>query len=562
MGKKSKRNRAVSKTQRSDPPDMNDIVGKFSRLLDKDDYEGLAKVEADVRQATLLETTDPGLGGCIYYNMAKALYDKCNGIASSKVIHYMERSFTLLVENTTIMDRSTSSILTSSKEYLRSTHSCVMFLVTLYIQEEKYDQALATVKRFIASISHEFIDPKLILDISFRFRGAFQFQPGVVDILTTILGTINTSWSTEDKASSYTEFGQAYTYLFEYEKSLSFFQKALSITEDSEMKVEVLAQLGYMHRCSCNYKKGLAVLNQALTILSAESSSGVKNNSWSKPKLVRIHTLMGEVLSDRGKQKYDLQALEHFEFALGIIKEGCRGVYEEAPAIYQGLGSTHARLGNWDEANKALNLDFNEDQRANSGSDNRSRNNSVHTSILCRQIGKVCLDQYCSDDRLLHDTQKREKILKQVEFSTWKSFEWYDGGGGGAGTSDDYLNWAQLKYFLGEIEEAKEYLMMYFKKEMKKEGEFCRECGRRAEKGTKISMCSICEVVDYCSKTHQKLAWNRGRLRHKVMCPFLKRWRGTVLAKAENRLERTESFEDICQDLFETVCVLKYESEN
>ena len=106
MGKKSKSNRAVSKTQRSDPPDMKDIMGKFSRLLDKDDYEGLAKVEADVRQATLLETTDPGLGGCIYYNMAKALYDKCNGIASSKVIHYMERSFTLLVENTTIMDRT------------------------------------------------------------------------------------------------------------------------------------------------------------------------------------------------------------------------------------------------------------------------------------------------------------------------------------------------------------------------------------------------------------------------------------------------------------------------
>ena len=54
MGKKSKSHRAVSKTQRSDPPDMNDIMGKFLRLLDKDDYEGLAKVEADVRQATLL----------------------------------------------------------------------------------------------------------------------------------------------------------------------------------------------------------------------------------------------------------------------------------------------------------------------------------------------------------------------------------------------------------------------------------------------------------------------------------------------------------------------------
>ena len=55
---------------------------------------------------------------------------------------------------------------------------------------------------------------------------------------------------------------------------------------------------------------------------------------------------------------------------------------------------------------------------------------------------------------------------------------------------------------------------------------------------------------------HQTLAWRKGRLSHKVMCPFSKRYR--LVAKAKNSID-TESYEDICKDIFETVCVLKYE---
>ena len=64
--------------------------------------------------------------------------------------------------------------------------------------------------------------------------------------------------------------------------------------------------------------------------------------------------------------------------------------------------------------------------------------------------------------------------------------------------------------------------------------------------------------MDYCSEAHLTRAWRRGRLSHKVMCPFLRRWRRA--ANAENSIE-TESFENICNDFFETVCVRKYEVE-
>jgi len=119
------------------------------------------------------------------------------------------------------------------------------------------------------------------------------------------------------------------------------------------------------------------------------------------------------------------------------------------------------------------------------------------------------------------------------------------------------LNRAQVAYFIAGIEEANKLLMGYFEAEMKKKkGIYCHSCTRTAGKGsTDIKICRNCQVVDYCSEAHQTLAWRRGRLSHKVMCPFLKRYR--LVAKAKNRID-TEPVEDIWKDFFETVCVLKY----
>ena len=123
------------------------------------------------------------------------------------------------------------------------------------------------------------------------------------------------------------------------------------------------------------------------------------------------------------------------------------------------------------------------------------------------------------------------------------------------------LNCAQVAYLLAEeIDHANELLMLYFEGEYeKRNGICCRLCNRKAGNGTDIKICRSCQVVDYCSEAHQTLAWRRGRLSHKVMCPFLKRYR--LVAKAKNRIDKGEPVEDICKDFFETVCVLKYEVE-
>jgi hypothetical protein len=156
------------------------------------------------------------------------------------------------------------------------------------------------------------------------------------------------------------------------------------------------------------------------------------------------------------------------------------------------------------------------------------------------------------DERLLHDTQERENVLMEAEVFSQESV-------GRVGYSNNaILNCAQVSYFRTEIGEAHKLLMMYFEHEMMKpQGIYCRSCKRDAGKGTDIKICKNCRIVDYCSEAHQTLAWRRKRLSHKVMCPFLKRYR--MVAKAEKHRIDTEPYEDICKEFFETVCVLKYE---
>ena len=149
---------------------------------------------------------------------------------------------------------------------------------------------------------------------------------------------------------------------------------------------------------------------------------------------------------------------------------------------------------------------------------------------------------------MLHDTQKRQNVLREATNFSQVSFE----------SSSISLNHAQVAYLMDGIEVANQLLQMYFEVQMKKKAEiYCSSCSRKAGNGTDIKICRNCQVVDYCSEAHQTLAWRRGRLSHKVMCPFLKRYR--LVAKAENQHIDTESYEDICKDFFETVCVLKYE---
>ena len=562
MGKKSKRNRGASKNQQSarvqqgavsntsattsdvaaavvgreiEPSTgatstttirRDPIIDSLLDLLKNKDYEGIIKLESDViLRATVLEGTQPQKASYFYFIVAKAFVKSglSSLIAHEKAIHYFERAFAL-----------------SEKDMV---DDCAGQLVLLYLKERRHDEAFATVKRLTVGIpQHELIKPDLILSIEQAFYRAL-LNERVIDILTMFLGTINRSWDKENRAKAYLAFGRGYTGLAEYEKADSFLQKALAITDDPEIKVAVLCAMGVMSNLSCNYDDALAALNQALEIISAEPEERRNTSkSWSGITAL-VHAQIGEVLSEQGKR--DLEALESFERALVIMKEEDAGGAAKLAATYQEFGDVQARLGNWDEAIDYLKLGYSYIV----GTDTDS-NKPLFLSRSCEKIARVRLDQYLWDERLLHDAQERKNVLMEAATFSLESMEY-------GSCSNGYLNCTQVAYFKTEIEEANKLLMSYFEAEMeKKQGICCRSCNRIAGKGADIKICRNCQVVDYCSEAHQALAWRRGRLSHKVMCPFLKRYR--LVAKAEKYID-TDSFEDICKDFFETVCVFKYE---
>jgi tetratricopeptide (TPR) repeat protein len=569
MGKKSKRNRGASKKQHSagaqeggvtntsatsdvaaaaaavgneiDPRSSSasagsiriDPIGSLMQLAEKDDFEGILKLESKlVLRATALEGTEPQNAGYIYLVIADALIatEVSSKISREKAIDYLERCWKAIHSLNKIM-----------------LHECVKLLVHLYLKEERYDEAFVTMKRLTVRIpQHELIDPDFILSVAKDYYKA-SLSEKVIEILTIFLGTINRSWDKEKRFAAYLLFGKGYTDLAEYEKADSFLRKALTITDDPENKVTVLYQMGLMSKLACNYDAALSALNQALEILSAESGESSRDKSTkglSNHATALVHARIGDVLSDQGN--HDLEALESFERALVTIKEDdSTADAKNLATIYYGIGAVHARLGNWDEAMDYLML-------AHSSIGRHANVDSPLGSQLCENIGTVRLDQYFCDERLRQDTQKRENIILEAAIFSTKSMEYR------SYTNIAILNCAQAAYLTGAgIGDANKCLIKYFENEMNKTmGIYCRECNRKAGKGTDIKICRNCQVVDYCSLAHQTLAWRSGRISHKVMCPFLKRYR--LVVKAENGID-TEPFEDICKDFFETVCVLKYE---
>ena len=511
-----------------------DIKKSLLKLLQINDYEGIMKLESDaIRQAKALEGTEPQNASYIYIVIAKALeeIESSNKVAREKAVRYLEQSFALSEKK---------------DDNLQDLQYVAERLVHFNVKEGRHVEAFATVKRLASRIpQYELIDPDLILSLADKFSKATQFER-VIDVLTIFLGTINRSWDKEKRAAAYLAFGQGYTELTEYEKAASFLHKALTITDVQEMKVSTLGVLGSMFTFSCNYDAALSALNQALEILSAESGESSRDKSTkglSNHATALVHARIGDVLSDQGN--HDLEALESFERALVIMKEDDIMDAGNLATLYHGIGVVHARLGNWDEAIDYLKL-------AHSSIGTDANVDSKFGSQFCEHIGRVRLDQYVWDERLRQDTQERVNILLEVLIFSKESMTNYR-----SFSINAILNCAQAAYLIADIEHANEFLIKYFEAEMeKKNGIYCRSCNRKAGKGTDIKICRNCQVVDYCSEAHQTLAWRRGRLSHKVMCPFLKRYR--LVVKAENRID-TEPVEDICKDFFETVCVLKYE---
>ena len=212
MGKKSKRNKAVSTKQNGtrnvevgvsetcaasdiavvggiEPPrgtnssistnnSSRDIKKSLLKLLQINDYEGIMKLESDaIRQAKALEGTEPQNASYIYIVIAKALEEigSSNKVAREKAVRYLEQSFALSEKK---------------DDNLQDLQYVAERLVHFNVKEGRHVEAFATVKRLASRIpQYELIDPDLILSLADEFSKATQFER-VIDVLTIFLVTI------------------------------------------------------------------------------------------------------------------------------------------------------------------------------------------------------------------------------------------------------------------------------------------------------------------------------------------------------------------------------------
>jgi len=105
--------------------------------------------------------------------------------------------------------------------------------------------------------------------------------------------------------------------------------------------------------------------------------------------------------------------------------------------------------------------------------------------------------------------------------------------------------------------------MAYFEEMLKDKKQQCQTClrhrGQAICEAVDVHDCMECKVACYCSEEHFKLDWNRGRLGHKKLCPFLGRWRLVTKRKLKKISKKyavdDDSVEQICSDFFESICV-------
>jgi len=117
-----------------------------------------------------------------------------------------------------------------------------------------------------------------------------------------------------------------------------------------------------------------------------------------------------------------------------------------------------------------------------------------------------------------------------------------------------YLDLAQEHYFLGDTEKVHNMLKRYLDRSLQLGASYCQACYQTCAKDAIMEKYSICKVTRYCSQAHSIQAWKKGRLCHKVMCPWLKHWRKITEGTKDTT---SELCDELFNDFFERVLASK-----
>ena len=574
MGKKSRRNRTK-------PAKQVNPYYRLVKLSEEAKYKEILEEESEwLLMATELENTSRAAGHIgkeeslstalnIHRILAASYYE----VDIDSTLKYHEKSWSLVEELLSLgvnLDR-----VSPDNTYRRCGINFVGALFATH-KTNWLGQSVAVLKCIIKKTQshHEMISPDNLLESSLcvKIRDATFFLAGkgaytdVYDILTAMLDTIDNVWDDRSKAEAYAALSIAFsdssnTDLQKREQADLFYKKAAVYPlQENDRRWQFFRAAGIFYMLDFQNEKAISMFEKALCFLNNED-----------PSCLDVQILIGKVLLN--KDASGVEAMERFNLALGALEDRGAELLESQVLSFDshlGLGQSYTKMGMWSQAQQHLETAF-----------EIAKESLSYKLLTSFWIERLLVNQYCTDEQLIHVSEEKRKELlhKALDYAGNTLSTSMPGEDSdyqlkdelvnaddlyGKSTSRIYLCHAQLYFLLGKLQGAKQLLKAYFEEMLKDAKQRCQGCLQLKNEAVCIPanllmFCQRCGVAHYCSKDHFKLDWNRGRIGHKNLCGFLKRWRLVtkmgMKRKAKYAVE--DSYEQIFSEFFDTIFVPK-----
>jgi tetratricopeptide (TPR) repeat protein len=419
-------------------------------------------------------------------------------------------------------------------------------IIRCYLDFDRCDEAMEAFKAF--SCSHvendTAIDPEFIMSIARRFesKGGFVHKLRLQKLLSSFDLTVRSEA------------------LGEYRIAIDGYKSSLSISRDQNDKSAEAHALKALGRVYAKIHKNHTAMNRLQKALAIRMQSKTK---VSISQMIDIYIQMGYVHLNHGSGGMEQNALEVFETALQSYRLALVPTDEKSPvtakdaarlvSIYNGMGLTYYILGQWDRAIQVLNKSV------------EYVKHPKHVRYPCTMqthyfLGCTYLQKYRTlpfdlgpeePAQLLQNAWEHMKLIISIK-KYGGDFEWTS-----LGKKDEEYMGVTMSIIMclqGRRDEAKPCLQMYFDTEasrIKKDDDalYCHCCHQSHGESIKLKKCAGCKVNYYCNKTHQKKEWRGRFIGHRMLCPFLKRWRRVKRQMKKGRRSR-DSFELILNHFF------------
>jgi len=387
----------------------------------------------------------------------------------------------------------------------------VLGLSQCYGMAGRVDEAMDLYKSLCEEVRKESLDPDAILSFTQILVDNHETSCALT-ILEEHLEAIESSWENQNQCLAYEMIAMSYSGKNDFAKSNMYFERQLSIAKEMknvESEASALNGLGHNYGLVGDYGKAMEYLEQA-----PERGDDRKGLTY---------IAMGDVLvAQEGREK---EAILMYQKCVGLFEQG----NEELMPVFFKLGQAYTQIDAWDDAIASLEKGL---SIAESREDERCVNQMK--ALAKQSLGNTYLEKYQSLP------ERNDELIRKALFWSEAAFNLLNSKG--IENLALYLDLAQDHYFLGDLEKAHNMLKRYLDGTLRLGASHCQACRQICAKGAYMEKCSVCKVARYCSQAHSVQAWKKGRLCHKVMCPFLHRWRKITEGKGATA--------ELCDKLF------------